>query len=71
VKLFGQGKLNRLILDTFRKAAQPSRTQEIIECIAAEVGFGPDASDGLKGRLRSNLLYPSKMRGAVVKDGER
>lgn len=71
VKLFGQGKLNRLILDTLRKSEQPLRTIEVIERIAAEVGFGPDAAEGLKGRVRSNLLYLAKVRGSVAKDGER
>ena len=71
VKLFGQGKLNRLILDALRKAEKPLRTQELIDAIAAEVDFGPDAANGLKGRVRSNLLYLSKVRGAVVKEGER
>jgi hypothetical protein len=38
---------------------------------AAVAGPLADAANGLKGRVRSNLLYLSKVRGAVVKEGER
>jgi hypothetical protein len=71
VKLFGQGKLNRLILDALRKSTQPLRTQEVIDAIAAAVDFGPDAANGLKGRVRSNLTYLARVRGAILKDGDR
>jgi hypothetical protein len=69
--LLGQGKLRRLSLDALRKAKRPLGTQEIVDAIAAEVNFGPDAANGLKGRVRSSLLYLSKVRGSVVKDGDR
>ncbi len=71
VKLFGAGKLNRLILDALRRADGPLSTQAVIDAVVAEVGFGPDAAAGMRGRVRSNLLYLSKVRGMVVKDGER
>jgi hypothetical protein len=71
VKLFGQGKLNRMILDALRRAERPLRTVDVIEAVAAKTGFGQEAANGLKGRVRSNLLYLSKVRGAVIKDGER
>lgn len=71
VKLFGQGKLNRLILDALRKAERPLGTLEVIDAIAAAVDFGPDAANGLKGRVRSNLTYLATARKAIVKDGER
>ena len=71
MKLFGQGKLNRLVLDALRRAEKPLRTQDVVDAIAAEVGFGPDAAHGLKSRVRSNLLYLAKVRGAIVKDGDR
>jgi hypothetical protein len=71
VKLFGQGKLSRMILDALRRAERPLRTQEVIDAVASEASFGPDAANGLKGRVRSNLLYLSKMRGVIAKDGDR
>ncbi len=71
VKLFGAGKLNRLILDALRRAGGPLSTQAVIDAVVAEVGFGPDAAKGMRSRVRSNLLYLAKVRGMVVKDGER
>jgi hypothetical protein len=71
VKLLGQGKLNGLVLDALRRADKPLLTQEVIDAIAAEVGFGPDAAEGLKSRVRSNLLYVAKVRGAIVKERDR
>ena len=44
---------------------------EVIEAVVAELGFGPDAAVGMKGRVRSILLYLSKVRGSVTKEGER
>jgi hypothetical protein len=71
VKLFGAGKLNRLILDALRRAPGPLSTQGVIDAVVADVGFGPDAAAGIRSRVRSNLLYLSKVRGLVVKEGER
>ena len=69
-KLFGAGKLNQLILDALRRGARPMTTHEVTEAIGAAMGFGPEATVGLKSRVRSNLLYLSKVRGTVMKDGE-
>lgn len=33
--------------------------------------YGPDAAAGMKQRVRANLLYLAKVRGSVVKEGER
>lgn len=71
VKLFGAGKLNGMILDALRRGARPMTTAEVVDAIVAEMGFGPDAAKGMKNRVRSNLLYLAKVRGLVVKDGER
>ena len=71
VKLFGAGKLNRLILDALRRANGPLSTQGVIDAVVADVGIGPDAVAGMRGRIRSNLLYLAKVRGSVVKEGER
>ena len=70
-KLFGAGKLNRLILDALRKAGQPVTTAEVVAAIVAELGFGEDATKGMRNRVRANLLYLSKVRGLVVKEGDR
>ena len=71
VKLFGAGKLNRLILDALRKAGRPVTTAEVVDAIVAELGFGEDAAKGMRNRVRANLLYLSKVRGLVAKDGNR
>ena len=71
VKLFGAGKLNRLILGVLRKAERPMKTLEVVDALVAELNFGPDAAAGMKGRVRANLLYLAKVRGLVAKDGER
>lgn len=70
-KLFGQGKLNRLILDALRDADRPMATLEVVDSIVATLGYGPDAAKGMKGRVRANLLYLWKTRGLVTKEGER
>ncbi|MDX7952207.1 hypothetical protein P7D22_13585, partial [Lichenihabitans sp. Uapishka_5] len=64
-KLFGAGKLNRLILDALRKAGRPLATAEVVDAIVAELGFGEDAAKGLRNRVRANLLYLSKVRGEL------
>lgn len=71
VELFGAGKLNRLILDALRGAERPLTTVEVIAAVVVELDYGPDAAAGMKRRVRSSLLYLSKVRGSVVKDGER
>ena len=71
VKLFGAGKLNRMIMDALRNAGRPLTTAEVVAAIVATLNFGPDAAKGMKNRVRANLLYLAKVRGQVVKDGER
>lgn len=71
VKLFGEGKLNRLVLGALRAGARPMTTREVIGAIVAELGYGEDASKAMSHRVRANLLYLSKGRGLVVKEGER
>ena len=48
VKLFGAGKLNRLIMDALRNGSGPMTLAEIVEAICAELKFGPDAAKGMK-----------------------
>lgn len=71
VKLFGAGKLNRLILDALREAGKPLTTREVIAAIVARLGYGEDASKAMSHRVRANLLYLSKGKGSVTKEGER
>ena len=71
VKLFGAGTLNRVILDAMRKGNRPMTTLEIVAAVVAELNFGEDAAKGMKSRVRSSLLYLHKVRGSIVKEGER
>ncbi len=68
-KLFGAGKLNRLILGAMRKGAKPMSTAEVGAGIVEELGYGDDAASGLRNRVRANLRY-LEVRGAVAKDGK-
>ena len=70
-KLFGAGKLNALIYDALRKGDRPMSLVEVCEAIGEAVGFGPKAVVGLRSRVRSALLYLTKVRGTVIKEGER
>lgn len=70
VKLFGAGKLNRMILAALRRGERPMATAEVVASVVAELKFGPEAAKGMSSRVRANLLYLAKVRGLVVKDGE-
>ncbi len=71
VKLFGAGKLSRLILDALRKAERPLTTSEVIEAIVAELGYGDEAAKGMAGRVRAALRYLLAFKQSVIKEGER
>ena len=72
VKLFGAGKLNRLILDTLREAGRPMTTQEVIAAIVTRLGYGEDAGKAMSHRVRANLAYLVRSRPEEVrKEGER
>jgi len=71
VKLFGAGKLNRVILDAMRRADRPMATLEVVDAVVADLGFGEEAAKGMKSRVRSSLLYLWRVRQSVVKEGER
>jgi hypothetical protein len=71
VKLFGAGKLNRLILDALRDGARPMTLSEIVGSIVATLGYGEEAAKGMRNRVRANLLYLVAVRGLVVKIGGR
>ena len=71
VKLFASGRLGRLVLDALRRGARPMTTREIVASIVEKVGYGTDAAKSVSHRVRSSLLYQSKVVGRVVKTGER
>jgi hypothetical protein len=71
VKLFGAGKLNRLILDALRAGVVPMTLPEIVGSIVATLGYGEDAAKGMTNRVRANLLYLTKVSELTVKTGDR
>jgi hypothetical protein len=72
VKLFGQGELNRLILNALRKSeGWPMSTAEIVAEIVAELGHGPDTANGMQRRVHTNLRCLVTDRKLVTKHGER
>ena len=60
-----------MILDALRREDRPMNMAEVTSAVAKAMGFGIEVELGLKSRVRSNLLYLSKVRGTVVKDGKR
>ncbi len=70
VKLFGSGKLSRLILDALRKAERPLSAPEVTAAVVAELDYGPEAAAGMATRVQATLIYLAK-RGAIAKEGER
>jgi hypothetical protein len=72
VKLFGNGELNRLIIDALRRAeGQPLAVPKIADAIIAAKGYGHEAKPALIRRVRANLSYLLRHRGAVDKIGNR
>jgi len=71
VKLFNAGELNRLILNALRKAGKPLSTGEVAVAVIEEDGLGPEALLGITNRVRANLLYLTRARGLIVKEGDR
>lgn len=71
VKLFGAGKLNRLILAALRRGERPMITAEVVAAIVDELGYGPEAAKRMTNRVRANLQYLVRRRGFVTKEGER
>jgi hypothetical protein len=70
-KLFGGGKLTRLILDALRRSERPLTTPEVIKAVAVELNLGSDVPAGVKARVRTGLGDLRKARGSVIKEGER
>ncbi len=70
VKLFGSGKLARLVMDALRRGGRPMTTAEIVASIVEELAYGPEAAKGMSHRVRANLAYLARA-GRIVKEGER
>jgi hypothetical protein len=69
VKLFGNGELNRLIIDALRRAdGKPLSNAEIADAIIAFKGYGHEAKHALIRRVRANLSYLRRARGGGRKD---
>lgn len=66
VKLFRQGELGRMIIDTLRQADRPVSTREIVDDALRTGGHGEDARKAIAGRIRGNLAYQER-RGVVSK----
>ena len=69
VKLFGHGKLNRMVMDALREGSRPMTTLEITEAICARLSYGEAAKRSMRNRVRANLLYLCKARGVIEKEG--
>jgi hypothetical protein len=44
---------------------------DIVDSIWADLDVAPDATMGMKNRVRANLVYLAKAPGEVIKEGER
>lgn len=66
VKLFRQGELGRMIIDTLRRAGEPVSTRHVVDEALRIGGHGEDARKALASRIRGNLAYQER-RGAVSK----
>lgn len=68
IKLFRQGELGRLILNTMRDADAPISTQDITSAILMAGGHGESARPTVMPRVRGNLAYLQRRR-KVIKTG--
>ena len=56
-KLFGAGKLNRMILDALRKGGRPMKTLEVVDAVCADLEYGVEAVNGMKSRVRTCCIW--------------
>jgi hypothetical protein len=70
VKLFGSGKLNRLIADALRRVEKPLASNDVADAIVTEKGYGRESIHALTRRVRANLSYLLRHK-RVVKTGDR
>ncbi len=64
IKLFKQGELGRLILDSLRRAGRPLPTAEVVTAVMAAGRQSESARPALSGRVRGNLAYLER-RGKI------
>jgi hypothetical protein len=69
IKLFRQGELGRLIVDSLRRAGKPLGTHAVVTAVLTAGGHGESARPALAPRVRGNLAYQEK-RGTVRKIGQ-
>lgn len=67
-KLFGAGKLNRLILGALRRGEQPMTTAEVVDLIVADLGYGEEPRPGC-GTACGRTCSTSAACGQRRKDG--
>jgi hypothetical protein len=70
VRLFGGGKLSRLVLDALRDSAQPMTTPEIVSAVVAALGYGDEAIQAITDRAPATLTYLARKRGIIMKEGD-
>lgn len=70
VKLFRQGELGRMILDSMRRAPDGISMHAVVSDILAAGGHEESARKTVSGRVRSNLAYLAR-RGKVRKTGRQ
>ena len=68
VKLFKQGELGRLILDSLRRAERPVSTADVVTAIMAAGRHAESARPAMTPRVRGNLAYLER-RAKIVKSG--
>jgi hypothetical protein len=68
IKLFRQGELSRLVVDSLRRAGKHLGTHAILTAALAAGGHGESARPALAPRVRGNLAY-QEGRGNVTKAG--
>lgn len=57
IKLFKQGELGRLILDSLRRAGRPISTAEVVTAVMAQGHQGESVRATMTPRVRGNLAY--------------
>lgn len=68
IKLFRQGELGRMIIDSIRRNGGSSNIRDITTALLAAGGHGEEARRTVTLRVRSNLAYQVR-QGKVVKEG--
>jgi hypothetical protein len=70
IRLFGGGKLSRLVLDVLRTSRGPMTTMEIVSAVVVALGLGDEATQAIADRVPATLSYMARTRGSVMKEGE-